>query len=63
MDLLQESTISCPYCGETITILVDESVEEQQYFEDCEVCCRPMHITVEVPANGRLRVDVRSEND
>jgi hypothetical protein len=63
MNLLQEATISCPYCGETISILVDESVAEQQYIEDCEVCCRPMDIRVNVPANGSPRVDVRGEND
>jgi hypothetical protein len=63
MNVLQESTISCPYCGETISILVDGSVEEQQYIEDCEVCCRPMDIRVKVPENGSLRIDVRGEND
>ncbi|MEE9352192.1 MAG: CPXCG motif-containing cysteine-rich protein, partial [Thiotrichaceae bacterium] len=28
---LQNSTIQCPYCWETIEILVDCSVESQQY--------------------------------
>jgi len=63
MNLSQESTLNCPYCGETISILVDESVEEQQYIEDCEVCCRPMDIRVNAPANGPLCVDARREND
>jgi transcription elongation factor Elf1 len=63
MDLLQESAINCPYCGETISIVVDGSVEEQHYIEDCEVCCRPMEIRVNAPADGSIRVDVRGEND
>ena len=63
MNLNQEFGINCPYCGESISILVDGSVEEQQYVEDCEVCCRPMDIRVEALGNGSLRVDVRSEND
>ena len=46
-----------------ISILVDGSVEEQQYIEDCEVCCRPMDIRVNVSANGSIQVDVHSEND
>jgi len=37
-----EKRIGCPYCGENITIIVDESVPEQTYIEDCEVCCRPI---------------------
>jgi hypothetical protein len=63
MNLLQESIISCPYCGEMISILVDGSVEEQQYIEDCEVCCRPMDIRVNVLANGSIQVGVHAEND
>ena len=63
MSLFQESTVNCPYCGEPISILVDGSVEEQQYIEDCEVCCRPMDVKVIVEANGSVQLDVRSEND
>ena len=63
MNLLQENTISCPYCGEMITILVDGSVEEQQYIEDCQVCCRPIDIRISVTANGSCQVEARDEND
>lgn len=63
MNLLQEKDIGCPYCGEPITILVDDSVEEQQYIEDCQVCCRPMVIRVEVSANGQCQVDAQDENN
>lgn len=63
MNLLQENTISCPYCGEMITILVDGSVEKQQYVEDCQVCCRPIDIQVSVSANGSCQIEARDEND
>lgn len=63
MNLLQESLISCPYCGEAITILVDNSIEEQQYIEDCQVCCRPMDIRVRVSADGSYQVEARNENE
>jgi hypothetical protein len=35
----------CPYCWEEISMLLDLSVEEQTYIEDCEVCCRPIQIS------------------
>lgn len=38
--------IQCPYCGEMIDILVDGSLEIQNYIEDCQVCCRPMELSV-----------------
>ena len=34
----------CPYCGKTISMLLDLSVTSQSYVEDCEVCCRPIEI-------------------
>ncbi len=42
--------VSCPYCGETITLFIDLSVESQSYIEDCSVCCQPM--TVSYSAEG-----------
>ena len=36
---------SRPYCGETIAILLDLSVDEQSYIEDCSVCCQPMTVS------------------
>lgn len=39
--------VTCPYCGEPVSIAVDAgSGDEQQYVEDCEVCCNPWQVTV-----------------
>lgn len=43
-----EHFFTCPYCWEEISMLVDPSEEEQVYVEDCEVCCRPIQILVEI---------------
>lgn len=40
--------LSCPYCGETITLFLDLSVESQTYIEDCSVCCQPMTVSYSV---------------
>ena len=40
--------IYCPYCGENIELVIDGSLEQQQYIEDCSVCCRPMELSVTV---------------
>jgi hypothetical protein len=37
---------SCPYCGEPAEALLDLSVDEQDYFEDCPVCCRPIRFVL-----------------
>jgi hypothetical protein len=36
--------VACPYCGETITLFLDLSIESQTYIEDCSVCCQPMTV-------------------
>ena len=50
MPHLPSADIACPYCGETITLFLDLSIEEQSYIEDCSVCRQPM--TVSYSANG-----------
>ena len=54
---------SCPYCGEQISILVDLSVADQEYIEDCEVCCRPMVIHSLVADGGEPVIIARGENE
>jgi hypothetical protein len=47
----------CPYCGEPLTLLVDESAGRRQaYVEDCVVCCRGIDVRVTVLDDD---VDVR----
>ena len=53
----------CPYCGEVIEILVDQSLPEQEYVEDCQVCCRPIVFNVLIDADGDVAVSARSENE
>ena len=49
---LLERDITCPYCGEVITVLIDGSVPHQEYIEDCQVCCRPIDFIVDVNGEG-----------
>lgn len=56
-------SIHCPYCGETIDLAIDDSVEQQQYVEDCHVCCRPINIAMTVEEDGSIDVRVWSENE
>ena len=63
MNIVQEIKTHCPYCGERISLFADGSVEQQQYIEDCPVCCRPMEISVSVSADGHCQLEARAEND
>ena len=54
--MLPLKTINCPYCGESIEIELDDSVEQQQYIEDCSVCCRPINVEVSVDTNCGIQL-------
>lgn len=41
-----EHFFTCPYCGEEISIIPDLSVNDQEYIEDCEVCCNPIQVKI-----------------
>ncbi len=62
MDILETVDIICPYCGESLSILIDGSVDQQTYIEDCQVCCRPIMLSVSV-CDGLPQVEVRRENE
>ncbi|PKG42155.1 CPXCG motif-containing cysteine-rich protein [Psychroflexus sp. MES1-P1E] len=40
-----EHHFQCPYCWEDISMLLDPSIRQQTYVEDCEVCCNPIEVT------------------
>ncbi len=62
MDGTVPQRVDCPYCGEPIELLVDTSVEQQDYIEDCSVCCRPMELSVHVTGD-EVFLTARGEND
>ena len=63
MPEVSEYPLGCPYCGEVITILVDDSIPEQQYVEDCQVCCRPIVLNVSIDTDGDAAVTAMAENE
>jgi len=63
MNSLFEKDIDCPYCGELISVLIDCSVDEQEYIEDCQVCCRPINLKVDSTNDENPVVTVSDENE
>jgi hypothetical protein len=46
MQLVVETEITCPHCGEVFPLQIDTSQAEQSLIEDCTVCCRPITLTI-----------------
>ena len=60
---LQESSIYCPYCGESIEVLLNPEDVGGEYIEDCQVCCRPIEFRLRESSAGWLEAEVRSDNE
>lgn len=62
--MLEFVQLHCPYCGESFESSVDLSAGDQDYVEDCVVCCRPILVGVRVDAQDQLsQVTARRESD
>lgn len=60
----EELEIYCPYCGETIKLLIDYSAGAQEYYEDCSVCCAPILFSIGINFEDKLvLVDVKRDDE
>ncbi|WP_224485473.1 CPXCG motif-containing cysteine-rich protein [Robertkochia aurantiaca] len=53
-----EHFFQCPYCWETISMLLDPS-RDQTYVEDCEVCCNPIELSVRFEDGELIEFEAR----
>jgi len=63
MNELLARDVNCPYCGESINILIDCSIPQQDYIEDCQVCCRPINMAIQVDYEGEVSIVTSHENE
>jgi endogenous inhibitor of DNA gyrase (YacG/DUF329 family) len=60
--MLETQEYQCPYCGEPVEAVLDLSAGDQQYIEDCPVCCRP--VVFDMRSDGlEWALDVRREDE
>ncbi|MFQ5469148.1 MAG: CPXCG motif-containing cysteine-rich protein [Gammaproteobacteria bacterium] len=64
MNIVEEHSVNCPYCGELFTIVIDLSAGNQQYTEDCSICCQPVFFDICIdPPESTVLINARREND
>jgi len=58
-----EYAFACPHCSAEISIAVDYTAGRRQAFTyDCEVCCRPIAIQLEVGRGGIISFSAERES-
>jgi hypothetical protein len=63
MHELDEIIIDCPYCGESLDVLVDTASGPQEYYEDCAVCCAPILFIISEENTGGIIIDVKRKDE
>ena len=46
--------VTCPYCWEQYETQVDLTGGSSTYVEDCQVCCQPIELSLDVSDSGAL---------
>jgi transcription elongation factor Elf1 len=59
---MQDSlSLTCPHCGEDFSLALDVSEGSAEFTVDCEVCCRPMLVSVRINDGAIEGYDVTEE--
>ena len=57
-----EREFSCPYCGVSLTLKLDQSGgKRQEFFYDCEICCRAIHLRFVLEGGEVLEFEAERE--
>ncbi len=63
MESEQEVFFQCPYCWQTISMIFERLYPDQEYIEDCEVCCRPIEVSYTLSDEEDILVQAKSLHD
>jgi len=56
----ESEEVLCPYCGQSMELLIDTTVRNQRFTTDCEVCCRPFEVIVECDDGEVVSLDTQA---
>ena len=62
--MIENRQINCPYCDALFDTQIDCSAGDQQYTEDCHICCQPILFNIDVGPQFQLTSETgRNENE
>ena len=63
-NLEEDYEFNCPYCMAPGSLRIDNTGGSRQSFViDCEVCCRPIEMEIEIEADGYIHFIAKREGE
>jgi len=63
MQAIEYRVCQCPWCGVELELTVDGSAGGQEYVEDCQICCSPILVRVQIELDGDPDISVTVERE
>jgi endogenous inhibitor of DNA gyrase (YacG/DUF329 family) len=58
-----EVEVACPYCGEAGAVAARAEDGDEEFVQDCPVCCRPWRVRIRFRPDGSADVSVDAEGE
>ncbi|MEC4723939.1 CPXCG motif-containing cysteine-rich protein [Shewanella sp. D64] len=56
-------TICCPHCGHHQHIDIDGTSGDQDYYDDCRICCNAIHLRIHLDESQQvIELYINSDN-
>lgn len=63
-EIQDDLEFDCPYCMTMNALQVDKTGGERQVFvTDCETCCKPIKIEINIEPDGYVSLSAAQENE
>jgi hypothetical protein len=59
----EAAEVICPWCGEPSFLSLEPGDAEEEFVQDCPVCCRPWQVRIHRGPEGELQVSVLPEGE
>ena len=61
--VIESQFVTCPYCWAGFETSVDITAGNQNYYEDCPVCCNPIRFRIRVTVDDEPIIELDALRD
>jgi len=59
---VKQQRITCPHCGHHMFVMLDTSLGDQDYYDECPSCCKDVHLNMHID-EYRQKIQLAVDSD